>query len=367
MDKTDKEKLKELLQEVSDNPELRDRYACFSRINKDAAWKRFCRKERISLLRRMEWKRLCRYAAVLTLPLIIGIGAWVKFSETTPQAEAPLAAMQPGGQQGARLTLGNGETIVLDSAASQSLAMHAVDATANSNTLVYDTTVDADQAETQPDAPQMNTLETGERGTFKVVLEDGTQIHLNNSSRLVYPAHFASNRRVVKLEGEGYFQISKDASRPFIIEMGGVQVKQLGTEFNAYFRPGKPGEVVLIEGSVQMTSASGMSALLKPGQIGRTAGAKGEIEVRKVNTALYTAWHKGVLSSDDLPMRDLIFVLSRWYGVDMEFADKQLENIVLSVRLTRHDDLSLILERLEYTQEVKFIRQDDKIVITGTD
>ena len=365
MDKTDKEKLKELLQEVSDNPELRDRYARFSRIDKDAAWKRFCRRERISLLRRVEWKRLYRYVAILTLPIIIGIGAWVKLSETAPQTEAPLAAMQPDGQQRARLTLGNGETIVLDSTASQSLAMHAVDATANSNALVYDTTADADQAE--PDAPQMNTLETGERGTFKVVLEDGTQIHLNNSSRLVYPAHFASDRRVVKLEGEGYFQISKDASRPFIIEMGGVQVKQLGTEFNAYSRPGKPGEVVLIEGSVQMTSASGMSALLKPGQMGRTAGAKGEIEVCKVNTALYTAWHKGVLSFDDLPMRDLAFVLSRWYGVDMEFADKQLESIALSGRLTRRDDLPLILERLEYTREVKFIRQDDKIVITGTD
>lgn len=363
MDKMEKEKCKKLLDEISDNPELRERYEHFIHVDKDKAWKRFCQKEHIKSYQQfnIEWKKVSRYAAILTIPIILGIGIWTGGYILNSDSQTSFPVVNKALSEGATLTLFDGTIITLDSTASRQLALHTVDATGGQNILMYNNISDGETSEKEE--PHMNTLITDKNNYFEVMLEDGTHVYLNTSSKLIYPEHFSSDCRLVKLEGEGYFQISKDQSRPFIIEMGGIRVKQLGTEFNAYSRPGKLNEVVLINGCVEMEANSGHSVILKPGQMGISNETNSDFSIQKVNTDLYTAWYKGQLSFKDLPLRDLMFVLSRWYNVDMEIVDNDLSNITFSGRLKRHESLSVILERLEYTRELRFVHRQGKIIV----
>ena len=79
---------------------------------------------------------------------------------------------------------------------------------------------------------QIHRLSIPRGETFKVVLSDGTEVLLNSDSRLSYPTVFKGKERVVSLEGEAYFNVTKNTEHPFIVKSGNVQVRVLGTEFN---------------------------------------------------------------------------------------------------------------------------------------
>lgn len=69
-------------------------------------------------------------------------------------------------------------------------------------------------------------------GYYSVLLEDGTTVHLNAESELVYPSAFSKDVRTVSLVGEAYFDVAHDAGRPFVVEVDGYSIEVLGTQFN---------------------------------------------------------------------------------------------------------------------------------------
>ncbi|UZJ66049.1 FecR family protein [Sphingobacterium sp. KU25419] len=77
-----------------------------------------------------------------------------------------------------------------------------------------------------------NTLVVPKGGYYKLELSDGTKVWINAMSRLKFPESFGSGERKVQLEGEAYFEVSKDPDRPFIVQANGTDVKVLGTHFN---------------------------------------------------------------------------------------------------------------------------------------
>lgn len=84
--------------------------------------------------------------------------------------------------------------------------------------------------------------------SFKVVLCDGTEVWLNANSNFVYPTAFIGDERIVTLEGEAYFKVTKDPERPFIVKTKTVQTRVLGTEFNIRSYTPEDTHVVLING-----------------------------------------------------------------------------------------------------------------------
>ena len=88
---------------------------------------------------------------------------------------------------------------------------------------------------------------------YTLTLSDGTRVYLNAESRLKYPVVFRGTERVVELSGEAYFKVSKDALRPFVVKMNGVNVRVLGTSFNVRSYADE-GQVVttLVEGKVKV-------------------------------------------------------------------------------------------------------------------
>lgn len=171
---------------------------------------------------------------------------------------------------------------------------------------------------------------------LNIVLPDSSRVMLNSSSSLVYhPLAFAFNRKV-ELEGEAYFEVTKQKLRPFLVRSNDLKVKVLGTQFNVntYSETGKY-EVVLEEGSVHVSMASfkKCNATLSPGEKAVINKSNGKGEVSIVNTHLYTAWTEGVLYFYDSPFSDVITRLERRYGVKIELSDPLIKGFVFSTTI----------------------------------
>ncbi len=184
---------------------------------------------------------------------------------------------------------------------------------------------------------------------LNLLLPDSSQVMLNSSSSLVYhPLAFAFNRKV-ELEGEAYFEVTKQKLRPFLVRSNDLKVKVLGTQFNvnAYPETGKY-EVVLEEGSVNvsMTSFKDAKATLSPGQKVEINKSNGEGKVSTVNTHLYTAWTEGVLYFYDSSFSDVVNRLERRYGVNIELSDPLIKDFVFSTTI-RNEPFEEVLDLVQ--------------------
>jgi ferric-dicitrate binding protein FerR (iron transport regulator) len=189
----------------------------------------------------------------------------------------------PGGNK-ALLTLANGSVIVLDSAANGALTQQgkSIVFKKQDGELVY-----KNEGNSKSETVALNTISTPRGGQYQVVLPDGSKVWLNAVSSLRFPASFTTNERVVELTGEAYFEIVKEAKRPFIVNIlpstgtaGASKVEVLGTHFNIMaYNDEATINTTLLEGSVNMTSTKG-HCTLKPGEQAQVA-KNGQLAVDK--------------------------------------------------------------------------------------
>ena len=104
-------------------------------------------------------------------------------------------------------------------------------------------------------------------GKSQARLSDGSTVWLHGGSALAYDTRFAAGERRVKLRGEGFFEVARDAERPFIVEVEGRKISVHGTKFNVRTAADRSVSVSLVEGSVSLDPGSGSRRLLRPGEI----------------------------------------------------------------------------------------------------
>ena len=197
-----------------------------------------------------------------------------------------------------------------------------------------------------------NTLNVPKGAEFNLVLADGTQVWLNAESKLKYPVVFGSEERVVELEGEGFFKVSKDASRPFRVKTKSQVVEVLGTEFNVDAYPDE-GYVytTLVEGKVKV-DAEGKSLELVPGMQSVVGGQ--EMYSRKVNTGDVVSWKNGMFVLEDKSLEEIMSKLARWYDFNIFYQNQAVKEITFKGKIPRYASFESILDILERTGEVKF-------------
>lgn len=193
---------------------------------------------------------------------------------------------------------------------------------------------------------------------FWMTLDDGTLVHLNYNSSLVYPLHFTGNSREVELVGEAYFFVAHDSKRPFYVKTPDGVVKQYGTEFNINTRGAT--EVVLVNGSISVSRNGGQERMLHPGE--KAVMADG-ISVCKVDVAPYTAWNTGLYSFEDCRLDQLMEVLTRWYGLKVTFADPTLKNRRITGVISRYKDIANSMQAISEVAGVDIQYEGESIVI----
>ena len=157
------------------------------------------------------------------------------------------------------------------------------------------------------------------KGTFyHLVLSDGTKVWLNADSKIKYPVVFGQDKREVSLRGEGYFEVAKDSTRPFIVSTDKMDVKVLGTTFdvNTYEDEGK-SFVVLVEGLVEVSAGKGESRIITPGYMAEVNmhDVQAKIQISKCDAEHYIAWKSGNCSFRNASLTEILKRVSRYYDV----------------------------------------------------
>ena len=225
----------------------------------------------------------------------------------------------------------------------------------------------------------------GSRAQFS--LPDGTAVTLNAGSKLKYDNRFGITDRVVQLEGEGYFKVAKDASRPFIVKTSYLNVRALGTEFNVKAYPDdKTIETTLVEGSVKIESISDKKNaevhVLKPNQkltffkkdstmVDETAGPKGKIEnktqtiqkqklasiprlvTENVNIEPVISWKENRWIFEKQSLSQIAVELERKFDVQINFESERLKTFRFTGIIIA-EPIEQVLEVMSITAPINF-------------
>jgi transmembrane sensor len=162
-----------------------------------------------------------------------------------------------------------------------------------------------------------------------ITLLDGTKITLNADSKLRYPVRFGDDIREVSLEGEAYFEVKQDASKPFIVHAGNVSTTDLGTKFDVSAFPHEETITVsLEEGNVEVSAnISGTKkddVILTPAQQWIYNKEKETSTIELFDSQKAVGWKDNILVFDNEPFSKILVTLERYFGVKFEIADQSL-------------------------------------------
>ena len=178
-------------------------------------------------------------------------------------------------------------------------------------------------------------------------------------SRLKFPESFGSGERKVQLDGEAYFEVSKDVDRPFIVQANGTDVKVLGTHFNvdAY---SKKVRTTLEEGKVEVSNAD-LAIILQPGEFAESVD--GRLNKGYADLAKDLAWHNNEFYFNKDNVQSIVDQLSNWYDVEAKFDQGVNRNKAITGSVDRNVPLSQVLEMLEYVSDLRFKIDGDQLII----
>jgi len=300
-----------------------------------------------------------RVAVAACIAVLITVGGYFmlfnKQGEQPPIAKTTNDDVQAPASNKAVITLPDGKMISLDTLTTYTQGSVTVTKTADGR-LVY--TGFGSEV-------KFNTL-TNPRGSkvIDLTLSDGTHVWLNSGTSLYYPVSFVGKDREVAIEGEAYFEVAKDAKRPFKVVSRGLTTEVLGTHFNVNnYEDEDKIRVTLIEGSVKvypLGAANGPAAIkLKPGQ---QAEAKSIIELNEsVNIDAVMAWKNGNFSFNNTDLRSIMRQVMRWYDVDIVYEGKVPDRF-FTADISRDKNLSAMLKILELSN-VHFRVEGRKLIV----
>lgn len=288
------------------------------------------------------YKKIAVAAAIL---IIAGVSFWLMRTSSSPSNDTGIASVQqPDKEPGsdiATLTLADGTVIPLDSTTQGKIALQGKTAVTclNRGELKYNSGGQSDSG------TYFNTVRVPRGGTYVLVLADGTRVWLNAASSLKYPADFTGNFREVELTGEGFFEVTENAAKPFVVQSGNLKVQVLGTSFNLNtYEEEAAAKASLINGSVKVSTGV-ESIILKPGQQAIIPASTRNISVGNFDTEEVIAWKNGFFQFNKID-ESYLRQLSRWYDVDLQFEAPVKPN-EFNGRITRQTKLSSIVEALK--------------------
>lgn len=309
-------------------------------------------------VKRMPVYRYTAIAASVLLLLTAGIYTIYQNKDQSPSLSGQQIVTIKPGKDRATLTLANGKTIDLESAAHGLLATgdeQSVNKTADGN-IAYN------PAQQPADANAYNTLTTPRGGKYSIRLEDGTLAILDAESSIRYPSSFGSGKRTVEISGQVYFEVVHNAKRPFVVKTGKQTIEDLGTHFNINAYPGTDGiKTTLEEGLVSIT-ASKKTVFLKPGQAAYSNNDNDQLTVAAVDLEETLAWKNGYFRFNDEHIESIMAQLGRWYDIDVTYSGK-LPADGFNGTISRSKNLSQVLKMLERTGIIHFKTEGRRITV----
>jgi ferric-dicitrate binding protein FerR (iron transport regulator) len=202
----------------------------------------------------------------------------------------------------------------------------------------------------------------------QMVLPDNSIVYLNAGSKLKYTVEGLNGKREVFLEGEAWFDVTKNEKKPFVVHTSFYDVNVTGTQFNVKaYKTDDEIATTLEEGSVNITSSENLklaeTSVLQPGEQLVYNTQKKTIKVRDVEPRMFTAWKDNKLIFINMNLKELFVVLQRKYGVDIQVTN----NLILDYHYDgtiKNESILEVLDLLKETLPVKYKIEGQTILIT---
>ncbi|MFV0590465.1 MAG: FecR family protein [Draconibacterium sp.] len=313
------------------------------------------------------WYRIVA-AAVIALLILAGGWYWNNYRQTNWYFESNNTTGKPEVQK-STLVLPNGNKVALNEAKSTLTVLE------NKQAILInrDSIVPVEKPilkTTQKEELNKVIVPYGEESNL--LLADGTKVWLNAGSSFAFPMQFSGKTRKVFLEGEAYFEVSKNTEKPFIVSTHNINVKVYGTKFNvsAYRNDGYT-EAVLLEGKISLTenrSLFGKETYMAPGQKALYNEENNNIVLEKTEKPeLYTSWREGWYEFSNVDLTYVTHKLERYYNVEFEYNSEVIQSSYkLSGKLELKESLDKVLSILAKVTNTNYQIDGNKIKVSAS-
>lgn len=213
----------------------------------------------------------------------------------------------------------------------------------------------------EPTGMQTIHVPAGQRA--EVTLSDGTNVWLNSHSTLKFPVHFEANARNVELDGEGYFTVAHNESRPFTVQTKQYAIHVLGTEFNVRaYHSSDLFETALLEGSVEIsTQGKSENLRLKPNQI--VSAENGKLNIHSIPDYNYFKWREGLFCFDNETVESLIAKMQLYYDIKIEVEKPDILQHRYSGKFRIKDGIEHVLKVLQLKHKFTYTKNEESNLI----
>jgi transmembrane sensor len=276
------------------------------------------------------------------------------------------------GKNGATITLANGKVIRLSGAKTGVIVGEDLKYSDGST----DPSLSRATSLPQGERDMMLTASTAKGQTYQFTLPDGTKVWLNADSKISFPSQFNGKERKILLTGEAYFAVVHDSKQPFRVESNGQIVEDIGTEFNINaYADENSTKTTLLEGSASVTPLSpqggslpqgeragsitlkpNQQAILSPLEGAMPAGQSGDkrLKVTTIDPEQATSWKAGLFMFDAERLDLIMKRVARWYNIEVVYDRAEVREQLFSGSVSRFNNVSSLLRKLEQTGPVKF-------------
>ena len=230
---------------------------------------------------------------------------------------------------------------------------------------------DEERTEINGDAYTQFVVEKG-GGKSSLLLPDGTKVLLNAGTTLRYPVRFAEKERNVYLEGEGFFDVTKNPDKPFVVKLQGYDVKVLGTVFNVKAYPDMPySTTTLLSGKVHLTSYDEkgvvcMEQVLYPDETASIHRQTGTITTSRSDNEVQLAWKQGLYKFRDKPLGEIAKELERMYDVEIRIEEEALAQSRFTGSFVMESTIEEVLKPLGQYNKFRYEKDGRNIRIYST-
>lgn len=201
------------------------------------------------------------------------------------------------------------------------------------------------------------------RGEYKIILEDGSYIHLNAGTKLTIPSDFSLTNRHINLAGEAYMVVQKDSLNPFTIRTKRADILVRGTKLNIKDYPDENKlEVVLEEGQVAVSYLGDKKEMRRGEKI--VINEKGESSTQYVDVDLYTAWHNNRIVFYNESLENIMHELGRWYNFETFFSHDHLRNLKFTINVNKFKTFNELANMMKEMDEINISIKQNRVLIS---
>ena len=337
-----------LVGELKDKNRIEHEMHVIARFDTERALGKVKNRKQVKRRGRLPW------IAAASVVVIAGVSAWILLSQEPDVHNLPVAEKFEPGKAVVTLEMASGLKYRLDTLSSV-VRNNRVNVAFDNNDRVLKIKEQDSLADGATKEIGYNTINVPYGGTYTVELCDGTKVYLNSGTTLEFPSRFDGKVRSVILKGEAYFDVARNVSKPFVVEVDEMKVKVLGTSFNVKSYVDEPGVyTTLVEGSVAILRDGQPEKKIKPGEQAYYNKGVGTLSIAEVDVNEFTSWKDGLFYFKDIALEEILRIVSRWYDLEVFYMNQGAKSVIYSGKLPMYSSVEDVLRKFEISGDVRF-------------